>query len=769
MKKLILLSILLFGWLSNYAQIYKVTFHKPVPGTKDNNFDGKWSKNKGSYYQYTINDTYTYEEDSPLSEVSNKITYITEEPKTLHFYSDQHFARWFGSWFTIWENHRGYSNWTKDFENGKVEGSGIAYDDGYYIYNCDIMVTYEQLYCNCKFFDNLLCENQTLDFTNTFEVPYKADIFVATTSQPDQLYDLNIPLAAKVTSFSVKAIDILNFIDYNTKFDIYVKFYTQSIFDIKKHYKATYKIHFNGINAPVPYKDNKPHIEDNKLVIPNIGNVNPKDYRFILSGETISQSYDASEYNDVPVGKFELQISDKEKKQCQVNYDAYVPKIEYNYLDDIKEHTHWYDEDYKSNAIQLKICYLDDGSVNYDFSITGTYPKNSEHTFKSSPGTKIPIEKVQKYNEEHQPYGEVDLSASPYTIGCYPDLDSITIVPNDIEHSIYTIISTQNQGEKTGKLKYFPPIDVNSKKIPAHCSYSPYQVKINSIGGGLTDGKLNISFNDFKYKLKIYYPKTEETQEIEEPEIPDDGIIIIPNNNQQEFSYEISFYDANITDEDANHNGEDARKFTIDETKVVMPDALYIPAPSISHPLCTFDSNGSIAINTANVTLSYPGKTANYTWSVIKGDEKNQTTTSIGLGPTISDLPAGFYQVELNNDNCIATGSYELIDPPLLEFESTTSSNAKCYGYSDGSIFTNVKGGTPGYKYSWNVGATSNNLLNIPKGKYKLTVLDAHKCQIQTDTIKITEPAEVINTFIAHDYSICQDSELEIDAGDFAD
>ncbi|MBR6176394.1 MAG: T9SS type A sorting domain-containing protein, partial [Bacteroidales bacterium] len=34
---------------------------------------------------------------------------------------------------------------------------------------------------------------------------------------------------------------------------------------------------------------------------------------------------------------------------------------------------------------------------------------------------------------------------------------------------------------------------------------------------------------------------------------------------------------------------------------------------------------------------------------------------------------------------------------------------------------------------------------------------------------KITEPAEVINTFIAHDYSICQDSELEIDAGTFAD
>lgn len=766
MKKLILLSLLIFGCLTNYAQdktqyyehaFYKVTFHKPQRGLETSSSRKKKDDDNNIVYTIiTANDKeYKYKEKRALSEIPDSTYYLTEEPIKLDYHTWQKIKDGWLDLNPVEESE----DWDVKFIEGKYKYYGnelygeYAYgwdkvDGDYVIFHYGVIVSYEKFRCECSHTGLTLCPETDLVFNYSFELPFTTNVYVATKDNPEKKQDLKT-LHRGETQFSVSTDDIIKKLgenNYNKPFDIYII----SGSDSQEICQPGYEVgitHFEGIKKQNPYKNNKPHIKDDKLVIPG----NPKDYSFILSGETISQSYDASEYNDVPVGKFELQISDKEKKHCQVNYDAYVPKVEYNHINSSKDYTHWYDEDYRSDAIQLKICYLDDGSVN-DVSITGTYPNNSQHTFKSSPGTKIPIEKVQKYNEEHQRDGEVDLSATPYTIGCFSDLQSIKIEPKDIEHSIYTIISTQNQGEKTGKLKAYPKIEATlvSYQDP-HCNYDDAVIKIKDISGGLGFGDQD------KYIFEV-----EDDNNIV-PYKDDEGEWSISVKNHDLETISLSIFDENVKNDSGRNKRAKSFSFTVNR-----PQPLYIPAPSISHPLCTFDSNGSIAINTAAVQLSHDVDPI-YTWSVIKGDKDNQTTTSIGLGPTISNLPAGFYQVELNNDNCIDTGSYELIDPPLLEFESTTSSNAKCYGYSDGSIFTNVKGGTPGYKYSWNVGATSNNLLNIPKGKYKLTVLDAHKCQIQTDTIDISEPPQVINNNIAHDYSICQDSELEIDAGTFAD
>ena len=547
----------------------------------------------------------------------------------------------------------------------------------------------------------------------------------------------------------MSAKEITDLIGYYYPFDIYI-LCDSDYEDILKAGDDVGKTNFNGIKKNISYE--KPYIKDNKLVIPDDEKGLNKNCSFVFEGKTVSKNYKAIDDNNkpqfIPTGQYQLQIRDENKNYCQVNLDAYVPEIEYNYLDK-KKFTHWHNED-TTQAIKLKLFNVEQVYPNMDI-----YP-NSEYTktFKYIPGKNNEIHRepivvyennhaVILWDENNNPiYQTYDsLFATPYYITCYPDLKSIKILPKDTVNSIYTIVSTDS-------LKAYKKITAKFSYQDPHCNDDDAVLKIKDIGRGLGG----------KYTFKV-----EGDNDIVS-ELDNDGVWSIAVKNHSLETISLSIFDVKVNDDDT---GLDHRSWSV-SFPVNRPQPIFLPAPSISHPLCTFDSNGSIAINTAKVKLSHDVDPI-YTWSVIKGDKDNQTTTSIGLGPTISNLPAGFYQVELNNDKCIATGSYQLIDPPQLKFEWVRPSDAKCYGDSDGSIFTNVKGGTPGYKYSWNVGATSNNLLNIPKGKYKLTVWDAHKCQIQTDTIKITEPAEVINTFIAHDYSICQDSELEIDAGTFAD
>ncbi|MDD6001849.1 MAG: SprB repeat-containing protein, partial [Bacteroidales bacterium] len=511
--------------------------------------------------------------------------------------------------------------------------------------------------------------------------------------------------------------------------------------------------HFKELQEDVPF--DKPYILDDHLVIENTPN--NQNCKFQLVNISVGHQYDGSKIiGDKEKGQYQIQIADKNNKYCQVNLNALFPKIEYAHINGSDSYTHWFNEDH-TDAIKLYFDHYDTPDNEFlSLSSDSKYQqkhKNSDITPFYYKQGKSEFQEVDLYYEGEQ-IGTQTLYSTPYHISCYPDLDSIIIIPKDIEHSIYTIISTQNQGEETGKLQAYEKISVKDNNYnikQPHCNYDDAVIKIKDIHNGLGLGDQD------KYTFQV------EGDDYIESNKDDEGVWSISVKNHELNTITLSIFDKDTKTEDT---GRDFRAWSV-SFPVNRPQPLYIPAPSISHPLCTGNSNGSIAINTADVKLSYDVEPI-YTWYV-KVNKETKPTTSIGLGPTISNLPAGFYQVELNNDNCIATGSYELIDPPLLEFESTTSSNAKCYGYSDGSIFTSVIGGTPGYKYSWNVGATSNNLLNIPKGKYKLTVLDAHKCQIQTDTIDISEPPQVINNNIAHDYSICQDSELEIDAGNFAD
>jgi hypothetical protein len=104
-----------------------------------------------------------------------------------------------------------------------------------------------------------------------------------------------------------------------------------------------------------------------------------------------------------------------------------------------------------------------------------------------------------------------------------------------------------------------------------------------------------------------------------------------------------------------------------------------------------------------------------------------------GTGQVISGLSGGTYTVTLTDANgCTAVASGFVNQPPPIVINLTPTSPT-CPGDTNGSITSNISGGTPPYTLSWNTGATSANLFNLGPGTYTLTVVDANGC-VQTAT-----------------------------------
>jgi hypothetical protein len=63
-----------------------------------------------------------------------------------------------------------------------------------------------------------------------------------------------------------------------------------------------------------------------------------------------------------------------------------------------------------------------------------------------------------------------------------------------------------------------------------------------------------------------------------------------------------------------------------------------------------------------------------------------------------------------------------------------------CAGGNNGGIDINVTGGVAPYTYSWNTGATTQDITGIPAGGYQVTVSGANNCQ-STFNVTLTQPA----------------------------
>src|SRR5690606_14023961 len=139
-------------------------------------------------------------------------------------------------------------------------------------------------------------------------------------------------------------------------------------------------------------------------------------------------------------------------------------------------------------------------------------------------------------------------------------------------------------------------------------------------------------------------------------------------------------------------------------------------------PECAGEPTGSIAFGGGCDDCAQPGNVSLLDHS---GAVVAENSTATGLFP-------GTYIVLLEDANgCLIDGqSVVLNDPPTMHLDIDKLEAANCNG-EFGSIFINVRGGSPEYSYLWGPdGSTSQNLSGVDSGSYTIVVTDANGCQL---------------------------------------
>ena len=176
----------------------------------------------------------------------------------------------------------------------------------------------------------------------------------------------------------------------------------------------------------------------------------------------------------------------------------------------------------------------------------------------------------------------------------------------------------------------------------------------------------------------------------------------------------------------------------------------------------TANQDQSIICNggqTAMISASAAGSSAPY--SYVWNTNPVQTT------PIISNLGAGSYTVTVfSGTACTASAVVIVTEPQVLRINPVTSPQ-KCL-VDNGSIMSNVSGGTLPYNYLWSTGSSAANLNNLPAGNYSLQVTDSKGCVANANNIMITSVQEILNINLGINAFICPGEKLVLDAGNFA-
>lgn len=145
--------------------------------------------------------------------------------------------------------------------------------------------------------------------------------------------------------------------------------------------------------------------------------------------------------------------------------------------------------------------------------------------------------------------------------------------------------------------------------------------------------------------------------------------------------------------------------------------------------LCIGNSTGAVNISVSGGTSPY-----SYSWS-------NGATSE-----DLSNIPAGTYSVTVTDAKLCTTALSVTLTQPLTALSVTTSSvNVLCFGNATGSINATTTGGTGGYTFLWNNGATTEDLSSIAAGTYTLTAKDANNCTFTIPAIVISQPSAALS------------------------
>ncbi|MBI1838613.1 MAG: gliding motility-associated C-terminal domain-containing protein [Flavobacteriia bacterium] len=149
---------------------------------------------------------------------------------------------------------------------------------------------------------------------------------------------------------------------------------------------------------------------------------------------------------------------------------------------------------------------------------------------------------------------------------------------------------------------------------------------------------------------------------------------------------------------------------------------------------------------TATVISSGLYSPATFSWD-------NGSITAVGFK---NNLTPGLHEVRIiNSMGCDTTLFFTLTQPQPLTVSVSPTSLHLCFGEDPITITSSVQGGTSPYHYSWNNGATTENVIG-GAGAYILTIIDNNNCPPVSATSLITQDLLPILVNAGSDVNVCR-------------
>ncbi len=210
------------------------------------------------------------------------------------------------------------------------------------------------------------------------------------------------------------------------------------------------------------------------------------------------------------------------------------------------------------------------------------------------------------------------------------------------------------------------------------------------------------------------------------------------NGSMNATDYIWDFGDGSPLDTNANptHVYTAAGNFTvtliaIDSLSCNIADTFYLPITVLPQPVVNLGNDTTIC-GTVNQTLNATTANCTYTWS------------TGATSATINVTAAGTYWVEVDNGQCTASDTIEILSYSLPDIGSDTTVCA-------GTVVT-LDAGNPGSSYQWNTGATTQTINVSTTGIYWVDV-SSGSCSFR-DSIDLTV-ITVPQPDLGNDTAIC--------------
>ncbi|MEZ7493852.1 Calx-beta domain-containing protein, partial [Leeuwenhoekiella aequorea] len=206
------------------------------------------------------------------------------------------------------------------------------------------------------------------------------------------------------------------------------------------------------------------------------------------------------------------------------------------------------------------------------------------------------------------------------------------------------------------------------------------------------------------------------------------------------------------------------KSFTLNPngTYSYVPKDNFVGDVTFEYKVCLPAPNTSVC-DSGKVTLTFAALPENAEYKLDCNEEGKQgvtVTKPLGMqyayslnggayqsSATFANLGDGSYTIRVKNINSgCESKNITKVSISNLIISTPNVTDVVCFGESTGKINVTVSGGLAPYTYKWSNGATTSNLVNVPAGKYTLTVTDKNGCKKSINNITVNQNDEITAT-----------------------